>query len=212
MRIALVFGRRDPIERGLDRERRFAGGEAGAVGHAEDVRVDGDRRLAEGDVEHDVGGFASDPGQRLQRGAVARHLAAMLLDEDPAQRDQVLCLCAKEADRADQLDDPLLSESEHLRGRVGEREERGGRFVDTGVGRLRRQHDSDQQGERVDEFELGLRDRARLGQTAIEFPGLTFRKSAHCGECRGACRQRQTATQTRDRFTDRRSRLYVFAT
>ena len=136
----------------------------------------------------------------------------MLLDEDPAQRDQVLRLGAKEADRADQFDDPLLAEDQHLLRGVGEREERRGRLVDAGIGRLRRQHDGDQQGEGIDEFELGLRDRARLGQTAVEFPCLTFRKSAHRGECRGACRQRQTATQTRDRFTDRRSRLYVFAT
>src|SRR6202030_1114128 len=64
--------------------------------------------------------------------------------------------------------------------------------------------------ERVDEFELGLRDRARLGQTAIEFPCLTFRKSAHHRECKGACRRRQTAAQSRDLFTDRRSGSYVF--
>src|SRR5215831_20439581 len=41
--------------------------EPGAVRHAEDVRVDRDRRLAEGDVEHDVRGLAPDPGQLHQR-------------------------------------------------------------------------------------------------------------------------------------------------
>ena len=48
------------------------------VGDAEDMGVDGDRRLAEGDVEHHVGGLAADAGQGLQRLAVAgprRHAA-----------------------------------------------------------------------------------------------------------------------------------------
>src|SRR5580704_15157470 len=54
MRIALVFGRRDRLEPGLDRERRLARGDPGAVGHPEDVRVDGDRRFAERDLQHDV--------------------------------------------------------------------------------------------------------------------------------------------------------------
>jgi hypothetical protein len=42
------------------------------------VRVDGDGRFAEGGVEHHVGGLAADAGQGFERGAVARHLAAVL--------------------------------------------------------------------------------------------------------------------------------------
>jgi hypothetical protein len=117
----------------------------------------------------------------------------MLLDQDPAQRGQVLCLGSEEPDRADQLDDPLLAEGQHLRRGVGKGEERGCRLVDADIGRLRRQHDGDQQGERVDEFELGLRDRARLGQTAIEFPRLTFGKGAHRREFRAGWAEGQTA-------------------
>ncbi len=60
------------------------GAEAGAVGDAEDMRVDGDGWLAEGSVQHDIGGLAPDAGQRLQRLAIMRHLAAMALDQDPA--------------------------------------------------------------------------------------------------------------------------------
>ena len=62
----------------LDLERRLAGGQIEPVRHAEHVRVDGQGRLAEGDVEHDVGGLAADARQRLQRLALARHLAAVL--------------------------------------------------------------------------------------------------------------------------------------
>ena len=40
---------------------------------------------AERDVQHDVGGLAADAGQRLQRLAVARHLAAVLAHEDLAR-------------------------------------------------------------------------------------------------------------------------------
>ena len=49
----------------LDGERCLAGRQAGAVGDAEDVRVDRHRRFAEGDVENDVGGLATDSRQRL---------------------------------------------------------------------------------------------------------------------------------------------------
>ncbi len=51
------------------------------VGDAEDMGVDRERRLAEGGVEHDVGGLAADARQSLERLAVARRLAAVALDE-----------------------------------------------------------------------------------------------------------------------------------
>ena len=42
MGVALELGGRHPLEPGLALERRLARGEAGAIGDAEDVRVDGD--------------------------------------------------------------------------------------------------------------------------------------------------------------------------
>ena len=45
------------------------------------MRVDGQRRLAEGHVEHDVGGLAPDARQLDQRFAVVGHLAAMVADQ-----------------------------------------------------------------------------------------------------------------------------------
>ena len=62
----------------LDLVRRLARGEIEAMRHPEHVRVDGQGRLAEGDIEHDIGGLAADAGQRLQRLALPRHLAAVL--------------------------------------------------------------------------------------------------------------------------------------
>ena len=65
----------------LDRQRVLARRQPGAVADAENVGVDRHGRLAERDVEHHVGGLAADAGQRLQRLARARHLAAVLGDE-----------------------------------------------------------------------------------------------------------------------------------
>ena len=48
------------------------------------MRVDRNGRLAERHVEHDVRGLAPDAGQRLQRRALSRHLAAILRDQ-PSQ-------------------------------------------------------------------------------------------------------------------------------
>ena len=51
------------------REHGLARCDPGAVGHAEDMGVDGHRRLAKRGVEDHVGGLASDPGQRLESAA-----------------------------------------------------------------------------------------------------------------------------------------------
>ena len=64
------FGGHDFISCVLDRRDGLAGREPGAVGDAEDMRVHRDGRLAEGDVEHHIGGLAADAGQRFQRLAV----------------------------------------------------------------------------------------------------------------------------------------------
>ena len=124
--------------------------------HAEHVRVDGQRRLAEGDIEHDIGGLAADARQRLQRLALARHLAAVLGDQLLRQRDDVLGLVAVEADGLDALLHVLHAQRRHLPRRVGDLEQGPRRLVDAGVGRLRREHHRHQQREGVDVLELAL--------------------------------------------------------
>ena len=64
---------------------------------------------------------------------------------------------AIEADRLDPLGERLFAERRHLFRRVGDREQRPGRLVDPGVGRLRREHHRHQKRERIDGFELALR-------------------------------------------------------
>ena len=81
MRAVLVARRSDGLEPHFDGERGLARRQPGAVGDPKNMRVDRDGRLAKRDVQHHIGGLAPDPGQPLQGLAVARHDAAMLLDQ-----------------------------------------------------------------------------------------------------------------------------------
>src|SRR5450759_704824 len=66
MGMALIVRRDDLLEPLFDLERRLAGRQAGAIADAKNVGIDRDGRLAEGDIEHDIGGLAPDPRQFLQ--------------------------------------------------------------------------------------------------------------------------------------------------
>jgi len=87
----------------LDLAHGLARRKAGAIGDAEDVRVDRDGGLSEGRVQHHVGGLAADAGQGLERFAVPRHPAAMLLEQELRHRDDVGGLRVEQADAADVL-------------------------------------------------------------------------------------------------------------
>src|SRR5487761_2485145 len=100
----------------LDRQRRPAGRQTGAVADPEDVRVHRTGGLAEGHVEHHIGGLAAHARQRFERFAGARHLATVLLDQDGAGCEQVLRLGAKQADAADVLGERGQPEREHSLG------------------------------------------------------------------------------------------------
>src|SRR6476660_3843673 len=89
MSMELVAFRHDALEPGLDLEGVAARRKARAVGDPEDMGVDRDRRLLEGDIENDIGRLPSDTGERLQRLAAHRNLATMLGDELLRQGDQV---------------------------------------------------------------------------------------------------------------------------
>ena len=91
---------------------RLARRKAGAVGDAEDVRIDRDRLRAERRVQDDIRGLAADAGQRLERLARSRHLAAVLLDQRAARRDDVFRLRVVEADRRDVALESFLAEIE----------------------------------------------------------------------------------------------------
>ena len=81
VRVHCVFRRHDAQQIGFDGERRRAVRKSDAVGDAKDVRIDRHRRLAEGDIHHDVRRLAADAGQRFEDVAVGRDLAAEFVDQ-----------------------------------------------------------------------------------------------------------------------------------
>lgn len=139
----------------LDGAGGGAGGEAGAVGDAEDVGVDGDGGVAEGDVEDDAGGLAADAGQGFEGGAVLGNLAAVVVEEGLGEGGDVPGFGLPEADGADVGGDAGGAEGGHGGGGGGGGEEGGGGAVDGGVGGLGGEDDGDEEGEGVGEVELG---------------------------------------------------------
>src|SRR5690606_22096730 len=118
MRVLLELVGRRPVQRVLDVARRLARREVRAVRDAKDVRVDGDRRLAERRVQDHVRRLASDARQLLERFAVARDLAAVLRDERLAGSDQIPRLRIEEIQAIDIALQAFLAEREHLLWRV----------------------------------------------------------------------------------------------
>ena len=119
MRVAHVFRRDDADQPRLDLLRRLAGRQPEPVADPEDMRVDRHGRLAEGHVEHDVGGLAPHARQLRKLVAVAGHVAAKIADQRLRQRDHVLRLVAPEPDGADVVAELRLAQRQHLFGRVG---------------------------------------------------------------------------------------------
>src|SRR5580700_10241269 len=158
----------------FDVERGLADRQPGAIANAEDVGVDGDGRLAEGDVEHDVGGLAADARQGFQRLAVVRNFAAVFFNELARKTDDIFGLGAKKADGLDQIAHLGFAELCHLLRRIGEREQSWRRLVDPGVGRLRRQHDGDQERKWINVLQFAARRRVGGGETAERFLDLGF--------------------------------------
>ena len=164
--------RDDPLQLGLDLVDGLAGGEAGAVAHSEDVRVDRKRFLAESGVEDDVGGFSSHAGQLLQFLARARDLAAVIANQCLRQRDHIPGLGVEQADRLDLTPQRLFAQLDHLARGLHPREQRTRGDVDAGVRGLGREDDRNQQLIGIAGFELGGRGGVRLGEPAEEFEDL----------------------------------------
>ena len=83
-------------------------------------------------------------------------------------------------------DQPGFSQREHFHRRVGKLEQRGRRLVDALVGRLRGEHDRDQQCVGVDIVKLGFGFRCRRLQPREEGFDVRFREGAgHVGSRKG---------------------------
>ncbi len=139
----------------LDGLWRLAGGKAGSVGHPEDVGVDRDGWMAERRVQHDIGGLASDAGQRFQRFSALRNFSVMAFHQQSRQLMDIPGLGVEETKGADVVANCGLAERYHRCGGGGIGKKPFGRLVHADIGRLRGQHDGDQQGERVGVIQLG---------------------------------------------------------
>ena len=64
----------------LDCRRRFTGRQAGPISDPEYMGVDGDGRLAKGNIQNDIGRLSTDARQGFQRFAITRHGAVMMCD------------------------------------------------------------------------------------------------------------------------------------
>ena len=87
----------------LDLQRRLACGQLQTVRHAEHVRIHGDGRAVKSHGHHDIRGLAPHARQLLQCLEIIGHLAAILLTEDLAGREDMPGLAVVEAAALDEL-------------------------------------------------------------------------------------------------------------
>jgi hypothetical protein len=175
VRVTAEWLRHNSFELGFNLVDILARREAGAIADAEHVRVDRERLFAKGGVEHHVGGFSPDAGKGLQFLPSPRNFAAVIADELFGKSDDVLRLGIEQADRLDRLAQGFLPEINHLLGIPDAREERPAGDIDAGVGRLRGQHDRNQQLIGVRGIQLGRRRWIGFGQAPEEFENLLSR-------------------------------------
>ena len=73
--------RNDSDQSVFDFQHGFAWRQIRTVRDPEDMGIDCHRILAKGCVQYDIGGFATDTGECLERSTVGRHFAMMFLQQ-----------------------------------------------------------------------------------------------------------------------------------
>jgi hypothetical protein len=144
----VLLGQRDR-EVPLDGERLGLLRESQPPREAAHVGVDRDRGDAEGVAEHDVRGLPPHPGQRLERGAIGRDLAVVVVEKGVGQADELPGAAVLEPEHPhDVAHVGLVRAGEG--GRVGPPpEELRGHRVHAFVGRLRGQDGRHEELERA---------------------------------------------------------------
>ena len=143
----------------------FAGGNPGAVGYPKDMGVYGDRGLAKGRIQNNIGRFSSHARQSFQVDPVFRDLALVFLDQDLTGADNVPSLAVKQAYGFDVGLKPLFSEGQDGFRSVGDGKQLCRRLVHTLVRRLCRQGYRHQLLKRISVVELRSGFRILLLQT-----------------------------------------------
>ncbi len=125
------------FQQGLfDGFRCFARSHAGAIGDAENMRVDGHGRLFKNNIEYDIGGFAAYAGKLHEFISAVGHLPVIFIDQNFSHGDDVFGFVVIQADGFDVLFKAVDSESQHFLRRVGDFEQFMRGFVDAGIGSL----------------------------------------------------------------------------
>ena len=107
-----------------------------------------------------------DTRKGLQGSPGIGNLAAILVNQDTAELDDVLGLLAEQANGLDVLDQAFLAQIQHLLRRVGDLEQVARRFVDTRIRGLRRKGHGDDQSIDVHMLQLALGFRVGLLESA----------------------------------------------
>ena len=81
MCVATILLRHSFEQAHFDLEGRLAARQPSPIGDAEDVRIHGDRGLAERHIEDHIRGLAPDPRKRFQRCTVCGNFAGIALDQ-----------------------------------------------------------------------------------------------------------------------------------
>src|SRR5713226_823268 len=135
-----------------------------SVRKAMDMRVDREGRLSEGLGHHDAGSLVANARKLLELFDVARHLAAVMIDQRSREIFQSPRFARSEAAASDQFQDFMLGKPGQRCGRGRSTEKCRRDAIDLRVSRLCREHDRNEKRERIAmaEGDVGL------GKEAIE--------------------------------------------
>lgn len=129
----------------LHRAHRFARGKTRAVGDAKDVGIDGDGRVSKGRIENHIRRLATNAREGFEGLSGCRHLPIMVLQQLPAQADDVFGLGFIQAECLDVLHQAFLTEGKDGFRGVGYWKEPSGCLIHALVGSLSRKDDGNQQ-------------------------------------------------------------------
>ena len=111
----------------------------GTVRNTENMGIDRHNRLPECSIQHHIGCFTANTGQRFQSLAVSRHFAVVFFQQNTASLHDVFGFGFVEAYGFGVFHHAVQPQIQHGLRRIGNGKEFGSRFVHADISRLRRQ-------------------------------------------------------------------------
>jgi hypothetical protein len=153
----------------FNRHNVFAWRDFCTIRDPENMRVDGNRRLAKRRIEYDVGSFATYAWECLEGLACLGDFATMLLEQDAARRNRVLGLIFIETNGFDVIHQFFLAKGIECLGRPIAREKLTRCDIDSFVSCLGRKQYGDEQLKVTLVFKLGRGGRIGRSQARKYF-------------------------------------------